>query len=133
MASRILIIEDNAANLELMSYLIKARGYAVITAGDGSEGLDQAGAHEPDLIICDIQMPVLDGFEVARRLKQDPALARIPLVAVTAFAMVGDRDRVMAKGFDGYLPKPINPRTFVDELEGMLTSGLAKNASRKGT
>lgn len=119
---RVLIIEDNQANLELMCYLLEASGHATLVARDGSEGLEVASRETPDLIICDLQMPKMDGFQVVRRLKDDPGMRHIPLVAVTAFAMVGDRDKVLAAGFDGYLSKPIVPETFVKEMETFLHS-----------
>lgn len=110
--ARILIIEDNPTNLQLMVYLLQAFGHTPLAAPDGETGLLRA-AEWPDLILCDVQLPGIDGFEVARRLKSDPALHAIPLVAVTALAMVGDRDRVLGAGFDGYLTKPIEPETFI--------------------
>jgi two-component system cell cycle response regulator len=100
--------------------LLRAYGHHVLTAGDGDEGLATAGRETLDLIICDIQLPTLDGFEVARRLKADVRLQRVPLIAVTALAMVGDRDKVLAAGFDGYITKPIVPRTFVNQIEAYL-------------
>jgi CheY-like chemotaxis protein len=127
MAARILVIEDNPANLELMSYLLKASGYQVLAARDGASGLDLVSREHPDLVICDIQIPCLDGFVVAGRLKQDPELRSIPLVAVTAFAMVGDRDRMLAMGFDEYLAKPINPRTFSAQVEAVLHGSVIRS------
>jgi two-component system cell cycle response regulator len=112
-----LVIEDNRANLELMTYLLTAFGHAVLSATDGLTGIGLALAERPDLIVCDVQLPDLDGYTIARRLKADPALQATPLVAVTAFAMVGDRDQILAAGFDGYLPKPIVPETFVAQVE----------------
>lgn len=123
MSARILVIEDNPANLELMTYLLKAFGYTTFTATDGAEGLAAARREGPDLIICDVQLPNMDGFEVARHAKSDPGLHSIPLIAVTALAMVGDRDRILAAGFDGYLTKPINPETFVRQIEAHLPHG----------
>jgi two-component system cell cycle response regulator len=120
MATRILIIEDNQANLKLMVFLLKSFGYTPLAATDGEEGLEIARREVPDLIICDVQLPKLDGYEVARQLKSHPTLHAIPLIAVTALAMVGDRDRVMAAGFNGYISKPIKPRTFVEEVEAFL-------------
>src|SRR5258708_7169802 len=120
MSSRILIIEDNPANLELMTYLLKAFGHVPLTAQDGEEGLATARRQKPDLIVCDIQLPGMNGHAVAREVKADPALRGIPLVAVTAFAMVGDRDKVLASGFDGYISKPIDPETFVAQVETFL-------------
>jgi two-component system cell cycle response regulator len=127
-SARVLIVEDNVANLELMTYLLSAFGHSVLTAESGIEGLQAAARDVPDLIICDMQLPDIDGFEVARRLRRDARLASIPLVAVTALAMVGDRDRVLAAGFDGYLPKPIDPETFVPEIQAYLPSAQAAPA-----
>jgi CheY-like chemotaxis protein len=120
MGARILVIEDNPANLELMSYLLRAFGHEVLTAMDGETGLEIARREGPDLIVCDIQIPKANGLEVARRVKSHPSLSKIPLVAVTAFAMVGDRDKVLSAGFDGYLAKPIIPDKFVQQVEAFL-------------
>jgi two-component system cell cycle response regulator len=120
MGARILVIEDNPANLELMRYVLAAFGHVVTTAVDGEEGYDGVVRDRPDLVICDLQLPRIDGFEVARRMKKHPALQGIPLVAVTAFAMVGDRDRVLAAGFDGYIAKPIEPQSFVTQVDAFL-------------
>ncbi len=120
MSARLLIVEDNPANLELMTYLLNASGHRVFAAETGSEGLNVAIRECPDLIVCDVQLPDIEGFEVARWLKSHPKLRAIPLVAVTALAMVGDRDRVLAAGFDGYLAKPIDPEIFVRQVEGFL-------------
>jgi len=109
LTARVLLIEDNAANMELMTYLLQAFGHATLAARDGKEGLEIAQREDPDLIVCDIQLPVMNGYEVARRIKADPALRNIPLVAVTAYAMVDDRRKTLAAGFDGYLTKPIAP------------------------
>ncbi len=120
MCARILIIEDNSTNLELMEYLLKYSGHKVLAAMDGEAGLDLAQRESPELIICDIQIPKLDGFGVARHLKADARLRHIPLVAITAFAMVGDRERMLAGGFDGYVSKPIDPQAFVGQMEAFL-------------
>lgn len=120
MSARVLIVEDNPANLELMTYLLNSSGHRVFAAETGSEGLSIALRECPDLIVCDVQLPDIGGFEVARWLKIHPKLCAIPLVAVTALAMVGDRDRVLAAGFDGYLAKPIDPEIFVRQVEGFL-------------
>lgn len=120
MAARILIIEDNATNLQLMIYLLRAFGHTVLTAMTGEEGLEAVRRELPDLIICDVQLPDLDGYEIARRLKSHPAWRTIPLVAVTALAMVGDREKALAAGFDGYLAKPIMPQTFVPDVVAFL-------------
>jgi two-component system cell cycle response regulator len=118
--ARILIIEDNPTNLELMSYLLTAFGHTTMVAYDGDVGLATAQRERPDMIICDVQMPKIDGNEGARQLKRSPALHDIPLVAVTALAMVGDSDRIMAAGFDGYVAKPIAPALFVSQVEAFL-------------
>jgi CheY-like chemotaxis protein len=118
--ARILVIEDNPTNLELMTYLLRAFGHTPLSAADGGSGLDAVQREAPDLIICDVHLPVMDGYEVARRLKIDPAVQRIPLVAVTALAMMGDRDKVLRAGFDGYISKPIAPETFVTQVEAFL-------------
>jgi len=120
MPARILIIEDNAANLELMMYLLKAFGHAPLSAGNGEEGLALARSERPDLIVCDIQLPGIDGYSVAAQINADSGLRGIPVVAVTALAMVGDRDKVLAAGFDGYISKPIAPESFVAQVEAFL-------------
>ena len=122
MGVRILVIEDNPTNLELMTYLLNAFGHTTIVARDGEEGVEVALRTNPDLILCDIALPKLDGYGVARRLKAESTLNGVPLIAVTASAMVGDRDKVVTSGFDGYISKPITPETFVAEVEGHLHS-----------
>ena len=124
MAARILIIEDNKTNLELVDYLLKASGYETLTARDGEEGLRTAREEHPDLVICDLQMPVMDGYEVVREMKKDPLLRSIPIIAVTALSMPGDRSNILAAGFDGYLSKPIDPETFVRSVQDFLLSEL---------
>ena len=118
--ARILIVEDNPANLELMTYLLQAFGHTVLTAETGLDGLEMTRREHPDLVVCDVQLPDVDGCEIARRLRSDPVSRAIPLVAVTALAMVGDRGRILAAGFNGYLPKPIDPETFVRQIEAFL-------------
>ena len=120
MGARILVIEDNQANLDLMTYLLESFGHAAIGAEDGEGGLEAARRERPHLTICDIQLPDIGGLEVARRIRADPDLRAMPLLAVTALAMVGDRDRILAAGFDGYLSKPIDPETFVPQMEVFL-------------
>jgi two-component system cell cycle response regulator len=120
MGCRVLLIEDNPTNLELMTYLLKAFGHATTSARDGEEGVRLALSTRPDLILCDIAMPKLDGFGVLRRLKAEPVMVGVPVIAVTASAMVGERDKILAAGFDGYISKPITPETFVGEVESFL-------------
>jgi two-component system cell cycle response regulator len=130
MSARILIIEDNATNLELMVYLFRAFGYDPVTAADGEAGLEAVHREPFDLVICDVQMPGVDGYELARRLKGHPTFRSIPLVAVTAMAMVGDRDRALAAGFDGYIAKPINPETFIKQVESFVRLRPEEQARR---
>ena len=120
MPPRILVIEDNPANLELMVCLLEAYGYTPLTAEDGEAGLATIEREHPELVLCDIQMPRLNGYELAQRMKANPELRKIPLVAVSALAMVGDKERGLAAGFDGYIFKPIETRTFVAEVEAYL-------------
>ncbi|MGK5080395.1 EAL domain-containing protein [Janthinobacterium sp. HLX7-2] len=120
MSARILIIEDNATNMELMVYLLRAFGYTPLAAYDGEEGVRMARSELPDLIICDVHLPKLDGYGVVAELKKDPLLRKIPALAVTALAMVGDRERLLEAGFNGYIGKPIEPDLFVAELESFL-------------
>lgn len=121
MSARVLVIEDNESSLELMIYLLKSFGYMPFRARDGEEGLHVARSERPDLILCDMQLGGMDGHEVCRRLKSDPVLRSIPLVALTAYAMVGDREKMLAEGFDGYLSKPVNPEQVMDELAPFLS------------
>ena len=114
--ARVLVIEDNPASLDLTVYLLKAFGHTPLSARDGLEGIEVARRERPDLILCDIQLPGANGVEVCRALKQDPALQQIPLVAITAYAMVGDREKMLSEGFNGYLSKPINPETFIADM-----------------
>jgi CheY-like chemotaxis protein len=118
----VLVVEDQDENLDLMVYLLTAFGHQTLVARDGAEGLAVAAQARPDLVVMDLQMPVMDGYEATARLKADPGLAQIPIVAVTAYAMVGDQERILQRGFDGYLTKPIDPEFFVSELERHLVS-----------
>ena len=130
MAATILVIEDNAANLDLMIYLLEAYGHTTYGARDGEEGLRKAASETPHLIICDVQLPDIDGSAVVARLKADPATSAIPVLAVTALAMVGDRDRVLRAGFDGYLAKPIDVRAFPEQVRSFVEAGARPVAER---
>ena len=123
--ARILIIEDNPANVELMAFLLTAYGHTVASAADGERGIAAARAAPPDLVACDIHLPGMSGYDVVAALKADPHLAQVPVLAVTALAMAGDRERVLGAGFDGYISKPIEPESFVAELEAFLPAGAA--------
>ena len=128
--ARVLIIEDNPASLDLMVYLFKAFGHEPSCARDGLEGIEVARREVPDLILCDIQLPGADGIQVCTELKKEGPTKHTPLVAITAYAMVGDRERLLANGFNGYLSKPINPETFIAEMAPYLrtTVDLATQA-----
>ncbi len=120
MKPKILVIEDNEQNLYLTTFILEKHGYEVVQARDGRQGIELATQVDPTLILLDIQLPVMDGYAVARELRSNPALARVPIVAVTSYAMAGDRERVLAAGCAGYIEKPINPDTFMAELEQYL-------------
>jgi len=120
MKATILLIEDNEQNRYLATFLLEQRGHEVVPAESGPLGLELAATIRPDLILLDIQLPGMDGHAVARALKSDPRLKSIPIVAVTSYAMVGDREKVFAAGAEGYIEKPINPETFVTEVERFL-------------
>lgn len=128
--TRILVVEDNPANLALMDYLLRAFGYGVLVAKDGDQGVAVAVAEHPDLILMDLQLPTMTGFEAAKRIRAEAQMPAVPIVAVTAFAMVGDRERVLGEGFDGYISKPINPETFVSQIEAFLPGPLRTSATR---
>ena len=129
MAIRVVVIEDNPANLELMTYLLRAYKFEPLPAVSGEEGVETVLRERPDLVLCDIQLPKMDGFEVLRRLKAEPGFERIPIVAVTAFAMVGDKERMLTAGFDGYIGKPITPDTFVGQVERFIRARQSLPAS----
>jgi CheY-like chemotaxis protein len=126
-AARVLLVEDNPANLALMQYLLQAAGYTTLTASDGRQGIAVAQRESPDVILMDLQMPILNGYDAARQVKEIPALRGVPIIAVTAYAMVGDRDKILARGFDGYIAKPITPERFVSEVETFIASALRVN------
>lgn len=120
MTTSILIIEDNAANMELVRYLLTFSGYQVFLARDGQQGIDVALRERPDLIICDLQMPRLDGYQVLEQLRSASHGEQPLVIAVTAFSMPNDRQKVMTAGFNGYISKPIEPENFVDQIESFL-------------
>lgn len=120
MKTKILLIEDNEQNRYLATFLLEQRGYEVIHAADGPTGLALAESGKPALVVLDIQLPGMDGHAVARALRANPPTASLPIVAVTSYAMTGDRELVMAAGCNGYLEKPIDPQHFVSQLEHFL-------------
>lgn len=125
----ILMIEDNEQNRYLATFLLEKHGYRIVSAPDGLRGIAMAQAVEPDLILLDIQLPTMDGYEVARALRNLDTLRDIPIIAVTSYAMVGDREKALEAGCTGYIEKPINPETFVDEIETIATQQPDSNTS----
>ena len=120
MKPKVLVIEDNEQNLYLVTFLLERYGLEIIPARTGPQGVALADHVHPDLILLDIQLPGMDGYEVARRLKQNPLLADVPIVAVTSYAMEGDREKGLLAGCVGYIEKPINPETFLMEIRPFL-------------
>ncbi|MFZ0298506.1 MAG: response regulator [Candidatus Sulfotelmatobacter sp.] len=129
---RILVAEDNAVNRELLRELLEARGYTVFEACDGQEALRMIEETKPELLLLDIGMPVLDGFGVIRKIRENPRLAPLPVVAVTAYAMRGDRETILASGFDGYLSKPLSPSSLTEELDRLLTKSAQSEEQDQG-
>jgi two-component system, cell cycle response regulator DivK len=132
MKATILVIEDNDKNAYLVTFILEKRGYEVVRTRDGQAGIALARHVRPDLILLDVQLPVMDGYAVASELTKDEELRAIPIVAVTSYAMLGDRERILAAGCVGYIEKPINPATFVAEIEQYLPAGKNGNGLRRG-
>ena len=118
--ARILIIEDNENNLYLQTFILEKNGHEIIQASSGEAGIARAAQELPDLILLDIQLPGMDGYTVAEALRKNPAIVNIPIVAVTSYAMTGDRERILAAGCTSYIEKPINPDTFHAEVAQFL-------------
>jgi two-component system cell cycle response regulator DivK len=120
-SKRILVIEDQEDNRQILRDLLTSADFEVIEAADGEAGLAAAAVHRPDLILMDIQLPMLDGYEVTRRIKADPALRAIPIIAVTSYALGGDADRARAAGCDAYISKPYSPRQLLAKVREHLS------------
>jgi two-component system, cell cycle response regulator DivK len=130
MKTRILYIEDNQQNLYLVTFILERSGYEVHAARDGQRGIEAAAALKPDLILLDIQLPAMDGYAVARELRRNPDLAATPIVAVTSYAMAGDREKALAAGCTGYIEKPITPETFLGQVEAHLAGAGRQGGPR---
>lgn len=131
MSKAVLLIEDNEQNRYLLTFLLERHGYRVVAAEDGARGIALAEEMKPDLILLDIQLPRMDGYAVADTLRSIEAVRGIPIIAVTSYAMVGDRERALRAGCIGYIEKPIDPAVFVDQIAGFVAqSGLAGSARR---
>lgn len=121
--AKILVVDDDATNLMLAVTALEKAGYEVLSAEGGAEGFEAALAHAPDLVLMDVQMPGMDGIAALRRLRTEPRTSKLRVVALTALAMKGDRERLLAKGFDGYIAKPIRYKNFLARVEALLASG----------
>jgi CheY-like chemotaxis protein len=124
MGARILLVEDTPHNLQLMTYLLEMHGHAVTAAVTGERGVELARASRPDVIVMDLQLPGIDGYQALTALRSVPDLAAVPVIAVTSFAMTGDRERALDAGFDHHLTKPIDPETFTEEINTRLPEHL---------
>jgi two-component system, cell cycle response regulator DivK len=120
---KILLVEDNEINRDMLSRRLERRGYRVATALDGEQGVSMAGLEAPDLILMDMSLPVLDGWEAARRLKAAPETRTIPIIALTAHAMVGDREKAIESGCDDYDTKPVEFQRLLEKIETILAKG----------
>ena len=127
MSERILIVEDNPQSMRLIEMTLRAKGYTLLMATDGEEALDMAMRERPDLIIMDMQLPKVSGLEVTRKLRNTPAFSHTPIIAITAYAMKGDEERVIESGCDAYLSKPINTRELPEMIAEMLLQRQKKD------
>jgi two-component system cell cycle response regulator DivK len=125
MSLTILLVEDNEQNRYLATFLLEQHGYKVVPAPDGLRAIELAHTLAPNLILLDIQLPTMDGYAVAQHLRSIEALRHTPMIAVTSYAMVGDREKALASGCNGYIEKPINPETFVADIESYLLPARA--------
>jgi two-component system cell cycle response regulator DivK len=123
MTRRILLVEDTEDNRQLVRDLMESVGYDLIEAEDGAAGVAMAAEHRPDLILMDIQLPVMDGYEACRRIKANPDLRHIPIIAVTSYALSGDEEKTRASGCDGYVAKPFSPRQLLAKMNEFLERG----------
>ncbi len=117
---KILVVEDNEKNMYLICFIIGKMGHLAIQAKSGEEGIELAAGERPDLILMDIQLPGIDGLETTRRIRQSDCSSHIPIIAITSYAMTGDRERLMEAGCNGYIEKPINPETIMGEIGAYL-------------
>ena len=120
MTKRILVVEDQEDNLQILRDLLGHAGFELIEAKDGEEGVRKAVAERPDLILMDIQLPVLDGYQATRRIKADPSLRAIPIIVVTSYALGGDEAKAREAGCDAYVPKPYSPRQLLAKIRELL-------------
>ena len=121
--SKILLVEDNEMNRDMLSRRLERKGFEVVIAIDGQAGVDMATTANPDLVLMDLSLPVMDGWEATRRIKGDPATQAIPVIALTAHAMAGDEKRALEAGCDDYDTKPVNLSRLLDKIENLLGNG----------
>ncbi len=121
--AKILLVEDNEMNRDMLSRRLARKGHEVVVGEDGQTGLDMAGRENPDLILMDMSLPVIDGWEATRRLKAAPATAAIPVIALTAHAMAGDREKALEAGCDDYDTKPVELERLLGKIDRLLNSG----------
>ncbi len=117
---KILVVEDNEKNMYLMNFILVKKGYEVIQAATGEKGVELAASEAPDLVLMDIALPGIDGYETTRRIRQLAGRERVPIVAITSYALAGDREKGLAAGCNGYVEKPIDPAAFLPEIEKYL-------------
>ena len=120
MSKTVLIVDDDRLNMKLSKDLLEANGYLTLQASNGRDGLDLARMHHPDLILMDIQLPGIDGYEVTRRIRTNPELTKTPIIAVTSYALSGDDQKAFAAGCDGYVTKPFSPRMLLAKIREYL-------------
>lgn len=123
-----MVIEDNKQNMYMITYLLESYGYDVIQSFNGIDGIERVKVEKPDFILLDIQLPVMDGYNIARELKKNEESRNIPIIVVTSYAMMNDKEKAMDAGAIGYIEKPIDPDTFVSQMEAFLPSHLFKRS-----
>ena len=119
---KILVVEDNKENMYLINRILKNGGYEVIEARSGEEGIELAAKEKPDMILMDIQLPGIDGLEATKRIRESEVDEKVPIIAITSYAMAGDREKILAAGCVGYIEKPIDPDTFIKEIKKHLNA-----------
>jgi len=129
MKPKVLIIEDNEQNMYMITYLIESTGFEVFQSFNGKDGIKKANEIHPDIILLDIQLPEMNGYEIARELKKIAEIKDTPIIAVTSFAMPGDKEKAMEAGAIGYIEKPIDPDTFISQMEEFLPSNLSQRSA----
>ncbi|WP_407282769.1 response regulator [Methanolobus sp. WCC1] len=118
--NKVLVVEDNPNNMKLINMVLKRHGYETIGAVTGEEGVEKAGTEKPDMILMDIMLPDIDGLETTRRIRRIESLEKIPIIAITSYAMAGDREKILQAGCNGYFEKPINPLTIMNDIEKII-------------